>query len=58
MIQLELSLHRLYEGQEGWEEILNYLKKFNFKIWSIVPGFRNKKIGQLMQFDVILYKDK
>ena len=58
MIQLELSLHRLYEGQEEWENILKYLKKFNFKIWSLVPGFKNKKIGQLMQFDVILYRDK
>ena len=58
LIQLELSLHRLYEGQENWEQILKYLEKFNFKIWNIVPGFKNKKIGQLMQFDVILYKDK
>ncbi len=56
MIQLELSLHKLYEGQESWEKILNYLKKFNFKIWSIIPGFKNKKTNQLMQFDVIFYK--
>jgi FkbM family methyltransferase len=58
LIQLELSLHKLYERQEGWEKILKYLEKFNFKIWNIIPGFKNKKNGQLMQFDVILYKDK
>jgi len=58
VIQLELSLHKLYEGQESWEKILKYLEKFNFKIWNIIPGFKNKEIGQLMQFDVILYKEK
>ena len=57
LIQLELSLQKLYEGQESWEEILKYLKKFNFKIWSILPGFKNKETNQLMQFDVILYKE-
>ena len=58
VIQLELSLHKLYEGQESWEQILKYLEKFNFKIWNIIPGFKNKEIGQLMQFDAILYKEK
>jgi FkbM family methyltransferase len=58
VIQLELSLHKLYEGQESWEKILKYLEKFNFKIWNIIPGFKNKEIGQLMQFDVIAYKEK
>ena len=58
LIQLELSLQKLYEGQESWEKILKYLEKFHFKIWNIVPGFKNKENSQLMQFDVILYKDK
>lgn len=58
LIQLELSLHELYEGQEKWEKILKYLENFNFKIWNIIPGFKNKKNGQLIQFDLILYKEK
>ena len=58
LIQLELSLQKLYEGQESWEKILKYLEKFHFKIWNIVPGFKNKENSQLMQFDVILYKEK
>ena len=57
LIQLELSLQKLYEGQESWGKILKYLEKFHFKIWNIVPGFKNKENSQLMQFDVILYKD-
>jgi len=58
LIQLELSLHELYEGQESWVEILKFLENFNFKIWNIIPGFKNKKIGKLIQFDLILYKKK
>lgn len=58
LIQIELSLDELYEGQENWLKILKYLNKYNFQIWDIVPGFKNKKIGQLMQFDLILFKTK
>ena len=56
LIQIELSLEELYNGQENWEKIFKYLKKYGFKIWTIYPGFKNKKNGQLMQFDMILYR--
>ena len=30
LIQLELSLQKLYEGQESWGKILKYLEKFEY----------------------------
>lgn len=56
LIQIELSLEELYRGQANWEKNFKYLNKLGFKIWSIYPGFKNKKNGQLMQFDMILYR--
>ncbi len=58
LIQIELSLVELYENQKNIDKILKFLKSFKFKIWSIVPGFKNKNNGRLLQFDIIMFKGK
>lgn len=56
LIQLELSLVELYSKQKKIEKIINFLKKNKFETWCIFPGFRDKKNGQLLQYDIILHK--
>ena len=56
LLQIELSLTELYEGQKSHEKIIHHLKKMKFKTWCLIPGFKNKKNGKLLQYDIIMYK--
>jgi FkbM family methyltransferase len=55
LVQVELSLQTLYEGQILYKEIIDFMNGNNFDIWSIYPGYKKKSVGQLYQFDVIFY---
>tara|TARA_B110000967_G_C18643767_1_gene439823 strand:- start:2 stop:724 length:723 start_codon:yes stop_codon:yes gene_type:complete len=55
VVQIELSLQPLYIGQPLWKEIIDFMSKENFGVWAIYPGYKNKSIGQLYQFDAIFY---
>ena len=55
LIQIELSLQTLYEGQILYKEILNFMNDHNYDIWNIFPGYKKKAVGQLFQFDAIFY---
>ena len=55
-IQLELSTEPLYEKQKTYEYFLTFLKKYNFRLWSIIPGYWNTTTGQMLQFDGIFIK--
>ena len=55
LIQIELSLQTLYEGQTLYKEILNFMNEHNYDIWNIFPGYKKKLIGQLLQFDAVFY---
>ena len=54
LIQIELSLQTLYEGQALYKEILNFMNEHNYDIWNIFPGYK-KLNGQLFQFDAVFY---
>lgn len=56
VVQLELSLVPLYEGQELYEYFLSHFRNLGFKIWSLIPGFSDKKTGQLLQFDAVFVR--
>jgi FkbM family methyltransferase len=55
-IQIELSLLELYEGQMLYREMIEYLEKRGFNLYSLENGFYDKKIGQLLQLDGIFYR--
>ena len=56
-IQSEMSLVPLYENQIIYDEFISRMKKDNFNIHAIFPGFMNKKTGQLLQFDGIFIEN-
>ena len=55
-IFLEVSLVNLYQKQKLWLEIINYLKKINFEVWSVDQLLKNNKTGQTYQLDIFFYK--
>lgn len=52
----ELSLVRLYEGQELWKDIIVRLEKKGFQLWSIQKGFTDIKNGRTLQINGIFLK--
>ena len=56
-IQLEMSLTKLYEGEMLFAEMIEYLKRYDFKLFSLENGFYNNETGQLLQVDGIFFKN-
>ena len=53
---IEVSLVSLYDKQKLWLEIIEYLKKYGYEIWSIDQLLRNNITGQTYQVDIFFYK--
>ncbi len=51
VIQIELSLVKLYEGSLLYKELISILEDLGFYLYTIIPGFRNPQTGQLLQAD-------
>ena len=58
LIQIELSIQKLYSNQKLWTEVIQFMKERRFDVWSIIPGYKDKNKGQLYQLDAIFYKTK
>lgn len=57
-IQLELSIVPLYKNQETYEYFLDLLERNGFVLWSLIPGFYDRRTGQLLQFDAIFVRER
>ncbi|MFD5826114.1 FkbM family methyltransferase [Lentzea sp. NPDC060358] len=55
-VQLELSLIPLYTGQLLMGELVEMLSGRGFDLWSIEPGFRDGRTGQMLQCDGIFVR--
>jgi FkbM family methyltransferase len=53
VVEAELSLVELYEGQALFGEALSYLIARGFGLWSMEPVFRDSASGELLQVDGI-----
>ena len=53
---IEVSLVSLYKNQKLWLDVIKYLKKKGFEVWSVDQLLRNKKTGQNYQLDIFFYK--
>lgn len=52
IVQLELSVVALYEGQANWLELLQGIIDRGFTVVDLLPGFRDKR-GDMLQCDVL-----
>lgn len=55
-VMSEMSLVPLYDGQASARDIWDLLKAQGFVLWSLEPGFRNPRTGQVLQFDGIFVR--
>ncbi len=56
-IQVEMSIIEMYEGELTYLQMIDYLAKQGFGLYSLENGFFNKETGQLLQVDGIFFKD-
>lgn len=54
VVQLELSLCSLYEGQPLYREVLDFLEDEGFEPWVFLPGFEDKSSHRMLQIEAIL----
>jgi FkbM family methyltransferase len=53
LIQLEVSLLHLYEGEELWDYFLSRMQAEGYALWAFIPGFWDLRTGQSLQLDAI-----
>jgi len=53
IIQIEMSLVPLYQGEILFDEMLNLMNEKGYNLIAIEPGFANPETGQLLQVDGI-----
>jgi len=56
-LQMELSFVPLYEGEMTWREGLNLVTDQGFVIKAIQPGFTDPATQQMLQADVLAFRD-
>lgn len=56
-IQLELSATKLYDGEENYYTMCSFMDDKNFRLVRVIPGFTDKKNGEMLQFDAIFIKN-
>jgi len=54
--QLELSLTCLYEGQEIYREMIEWLTSQGFDLWNVLPGFSDPTTGRMLQMDGVFFR--
>lgn len=56
MIQLEMSLVEIYQGESSMWDMISFLEIHGFKLWCLEPGFYHPETYQLLQADGIFIK--
>jgi FkbM family methyltransferase len=56
VIQIEMSIIPLYKDSLTYLEMIDFLKKQNFELHLVEPGFSDPLTGQLLQFDGVFVK--
>ncbi|MEF8701647.1 MAG: FkbM family methyltransferase [Candidatus Accumulibacter sp. UW26] len=56
VVQLEMSLAELYQGQPSYMELNQFMISNGFVIAELVPGFSDPRTGHLLQADGIFVK--
>jgi FkbM family methyltransferase len=55
-VQMEMSLAKLYDGQPGYLELIDYMTARRFSLVDLVPGFTDPKTGHLLQVDGVFIR--
>lgn len=55
-LQLELSLHPIYQGQPRYLEMLQRIEAEGFAPMLLIPGYWSRRHGRMLEFDVVAFR--
>jgi FkbM family methyltransferase len=55
-VQVEMSLRPLYEGQALAPEVNAVMESSGFRLWDMIPAYRDNKSQQLLQYDGVFFR--
>jgi len=55
-LQLEMSLVKLYDGQQQFDELYQELRQAGLELWGISPAFIDPRTGRLLQVDATFFR--
>ncbi len=56
-VEVELSTTQLYQDQPTYPYFLDFFTGRDFGLWSLSPGFFNKRSGRMLQFDAVFVRN-
>lgn len=56
-LQLELSLVPIYQGQPDYLTVLNRVGELGFTPHLVIPGYFSRQHGQMIEFDVVCFRE-
>jgi FkbM family methyltransferase len=56
VVQAELALEPLYDGDVPWRELVHWLEQRGFALAGLEPGFEDPESGRMLQFDGIFVR--
>ena len=57
-LQLELSLVPIYQGQPDYLSVLNSVSELGFVPHLVIPGYFSRHHRQMIEFDVVCFRDR
>ncbi len=56
-LQLEVSLHPIYQGQPGFADVLAAVAVHGFAIHQVIPGYFSRHHGRMLEMDAVLFRE-
>lgn len=56
LVELELSMVTLYDGQLLWQEMIDLMGSLGFELATITPGFSDPRTGVMLQADGVFVR--
>jgi hypothetical protein len=51
-----MSLVPLYDKQVLFEDMLEFMRKIGYELYTVIPNFADQKTGRLLQIDGIFFE--
>jgi FkbM family methyltransferase len=55
-VQVEASLHPIYQGQPDYRAVLDFLLPAGFALMQVIPGYFSRHHGRMLECDLVLFR--
>jgi len=55
-VQMEMSVHPIYEGQPSYDAMVGYMKDHGYVVAGFMPGGNDPRTGEMVEFDGVFVR--